>query len=63
MLVKRHLENVFHGTTAHAVAPDLLATHSEVYQWLRENRPAVANRVKRELCGHKDCTCGVVRES
>jgi muramoyltetrapeptide carboxypeptidase LdcA involved in peptidoglycan recycling len=34
---------------------------TEAYQWFELNRPAMAKKIKKTLCGFSDCTCGVVR--
>jgi len=45
------LRNDFHSRTVRVRIPKYPHTLT----------PAQAARVRRELCGHRDCTCGVIR--
>ena len=47
------LSNDFHNRTVEVRVPNLPHTLS----------PSQAKRVRRKLCGHADCACGVVRGS
>ena len=60
---KMTLSNSFHGTKILVRIPVGFQPNgqTETFQWLEQNRPATARRVKKKLCGIDGCTCGVVR--
>jgi hypothetical protein len=62
---------VFHGTSVNVVVPDGIG---DAWAWIQGRKMTATpqdawygaamaqyRRVKRELCGVKDCKCGIVR--
>jgi hypothetical protein len=69
------LTNSFHNTQTTIRYKDWMAPYNPEITWLyisyrandpryhdRKNVHALAQRIKRKLCGSKDCKCGTVRE-
>jgi len=70
MMVKRiTLSNDFHNTECRVMMPlDFDGSQSEAYQAIEaaadsggEAAKARLRRVRKALCGHEGCTCGIVR--
>lgn len=65
------LKNEFHGTSVRVRVPGSMAEagQSEAWLWLQEPvctgrataaQKAIYRRIRRKLCGMRDCRCGIV---
>jgi hypothetical protein len=63
------LTNKFHETSVRVRVPDIIIGQAEAWLWVQEPiftgrataaQKAIYRRIRRKLCGMRDCRCGIV---